>query len=555
MSWSFTKTILFFVTCLAFAPMAEAEPREIVHVGRGEMMSHEQFMRLNREQQKIYIKEVRTIFVMMAQKSDFFASNETRPSYLRWLIPQAEADESNTLRCMYGGFILKTDTCVPQQSSGSYTCPRGQAICNPLLFGDGEGSGLCLRPNRQMTAQCAQASSSSAQLDRAVAIAREDRTGWGVLSTDINRLCDANERPRHLRPGLSARSQQDIESTCVSAKERFTALAPRVNAVTQSPAPPPPPPTAQPPGPPPQPVGPVAAGTNTPMPPVAEVVVVAPPAALNCSGRCRISVVDVRQGGTGRDFLGPQQGRVNGYSRSTYSSNNCEIAMQAGSGGSVDMKNLPENFPDRLMSMRLRRAPCPRQLEAERCQSETAFASNDAYSLFARSSGPRQCELEFVAKGPTANGTVEEIVSDQVGGTNTQKCMGLPRDANMLTDALRPRFAAYTELTHLLASQGCDLVRPGADADWNGSQNALIRDCRLRMSPNLDASQPLEIRFRPSRGEALNVQVPNLREGFSPTALRAQLEANHICFPSWKARLDYRESQSRQPTARGRSNR
>lgn len=530
--------------------LAKAPPESTVYVVKGEIMTHGQFMRLHPAQQKAYVKELRTIFVQLGRTSDFFASNARSP-LVRALLPQASAQNAaGTLRCMYGGFVVKQDDCVPLRSFGSYSCTQpGEALCNPYLFGDGSGSGLCVRQSRTMTSVCAQRSSAPEQLDRAVELARSDSSGWTAMSTDFNDLC-GEQRSTYLRPGLGAKSLSDIDSTCRAAGDRITAATARLSQIQAPPAPAPPAPE------------PVAAGSMTPPEPpateVAEVVVTPPLERLDCSGRCQITVVDVAQGGTGSGLLGFGKGRVSGFRRQRYSSDSCGIKIEGRAGGTVDMRNLPSDFPNRLMSLRMRAEPCPNQMDG--CQNGAARARGGGYELFARSAGSRKCEIEFRQVGPDQDGIVTEIADDQgldgegkIVNANAQKCMGLERTASLRDDD--PRVSAYRALTRVLARQNCDLsrievVRPGTETDWTRSQNAPIRDCRLRMASNVAADQPVEVRFRPEKGEPYTAQFSNLREGLSEDLLIERLKAHNLCFTSWRERLTHRETQRRQPTSR-----
>ncbi|MBX2988948.1 MAG: hypothetical protein KF802_13750 [Bdellovibrionaceae bacterium] len=175
------------------------------------------------------------------------------------------AKAERVYRCMYAGFILKTDPCrgpsaLPEDVNlygfdRTKSCGAGQVICNPLVFGVNmkcelnersgneerklclaEASPVCVKRGKFATRDCSEQVTDNHLWSAATFIVSNPKS-WQEYMTGFYELCDdkkieSNEfvRVRNGEPrALPQKTLKDIEQTCSSARTQLKKLAETYN--------------------------------------------------------------------------------------------------------------------------------------------------------------------------------------------------------------------------------------------------------------------------------------------------------------------------------------
>lgn len=178
--------------------------------------------------------------------------------------------------CMNSGFIIKTPPCEAPNNlntmfklqglkdENAFSCPKGQQICNPFLFGfkpkacklqltntpefktacinknfqPGELP-YCVRNNSNATKQCSELSKDTDSINNAVELIKMNPEAWNTYRNDFYKLCDDDyinfnniAKFNRRRKVTQDYIRIDIKKTCEVAKKRVAQLNEKYHVTT-----------------------------------------------------------------------------------------------------------------------------------------------------------------------------------------------------------------------------------------------------------------------------------------------------------------------------------
>lgn len=143
-------------------------------------------------------------------------------------------------RCMYSGWVVKTDPCAPQTSfpadyklngidSGKMKCPNGKTMCNPTLFGlvvpkeckklsdcISNATPICVPTGAWPTVDCFNASTPQFTL-MAADLIKDNSAVWDQYNKDFADLC--NEEKINSNPFAEAHNQRNNKATAKAIRD------------------------------------------------------------------------------------------------------------------------------------------------------------------------------------------------------------------------------------------------------------------------------------------------------------------------------------------------
>ncbi len=182
------------------------------------------FSNLTQDQRARYIKEFRTILnTMSVLYPELQVIQKKHVLYQFFLNTAYAAIKELPVRCMYGGFIIRGHKCKPKTTfklgNKTLSCKGqiGSVLCNPLLYGDNSGKGLCVRNSINATRSCEKASDRN--MNNILKISDNNVVLLAELVSDFFDLCLDPQDIAALRGRKKA--LEEVKKTCAIAKRRL----------------------------------------------------------------------------------------------------------------------------------------------------------------------------------------------------------------------------------------------------------------------------------------------------------------------------------------------